>query len=172
MCVKIDVGSKEFRNKPDLHIAAHGSLTALIGVRGAQLTEAVFMPYGSLVVECLPFVPDDEWGGWTRFVHVPTHLGTIFIETDLNTIGLPLTISSTMHVSYVANSQEKYNKTKLCICFSLTENPWDDRDFTVPADSIMDILEKFVANGMSKNDHETPGYSSSTSNGATTLKYC
>jgi len=183
LCVEIDLGSKEFWNKPDLHIAAHSSLSALIGIHGAQLAEAVFMPPGSLVVELLPFVPDEEvFGEWTRFVDVPTPLGLIFSDTDLNHIGLPLTVSSAMHIPCVSNNlqqqqqQENYNKTKLSKCFDYEENPWDDRHFTVSVDAIVDILEKFVANGMGKNlnEHDTPGFSSLPSTPASTqpLKYC
>jgi hypothetical protein len=43
LCVLIDIGSKEFRSKPKLHVAAHSTLSALVGIHGAQLTEAVSM---------------------------------------------------------------------------------------------------------------------------------
>ena len=150
MCIEIDVGSEEFRNKPDLHIAAHAALSGLIGIHGAQLGEALFMPTGALVAEFLPFVAHDPgWGEWTRFVDKPTPIGKMFENTDLNHIGLPLTASSLMHIPCVASARETCDKAKMLECLvGYPRRPsleWDNRDFTVPVDAVMDMIEIFVA---------------------------
>jgi len=160
VCIEIDVGSREFRNRPDLHIAAHSRLSALIGVHGAQLAEAAFLPPGSMVMEFLPFVPDGMiFGEWTRFVDEPTPLGKIFSNTDLNHIGLPLAISSAMHIPCVvdAKNQTIHNKTKLYDCLDLQQNPWDDRHFTAPIDKVLEAIEKFVVGSKEKRTNFVGG---------------
>jgi Glycosyltransferase 61 len=67
ICTEINVENEEFR--PYHHAVAHGGLDALFGIHGAQLTEALWMKPGSLVVEFLPWVHEDMiMGGWTRTV--------------------------------------------------------------------------------------------------------
>jgi hypothetical protein len=90
ICVEVNIEDEEWSN-PVNHIVAHGGLDDLMGIHGAQLTEAVFMKPDSLVVEFLPWLPPDiHWGRWARWGHRPTPLGVVFAETDLNHIGYPL----------------------------------------------------------------------------------
>ena len=67
VCIEINVEREEFH--PFHHAVAHGALDALFGIHGAQLTEALWMKPGSLVVEFLPWVHEAMFmGGWTRTV--------------------------------------------------------------------------------------------------------
>ena len=174
LCISIDVGSKEFRHRPELHIAAHYELSALFGVHGAQLTEAIFMHHPhSLVVEFLPFVPEKTniTGDWVRLVHRPTPLGIIFNHTNLNHIGYPLTLDSANHLSCVATYQKKIiqqqqqreqlykknnssvvsiDKEELLECLEQDDHFWSDRSFTVPVEIVMYLIEHFVVKGMIK----------------------
>ena len=67
ICTEINVEAKEFR--PYHHAVAHGGLDALFGIHGAQITEALWLKPGSLVVEFLPWVHEKMiMGSWTRSV--------------------------------------------------------------------------------------------------------
>jgi hypothetical protein len=114
--------------------------SALIGIHGAQLTEAVWMKPGSLVVEFLPWVhPKMKIGWWTRTVKQVTPLGAIFSGTDLNHVGFPLQRQSAPYC------QEWLNSTAETQCWR--DNYWDSRDFEGTGKSIIDVVTMlFVAN--------------------------
>ncbi|OEU17319.1 hypothetical protein FRACYDRAFT_237729 [Fragilariopsis cylindrus CCMP1102] len=70
LCVVVNLEDDEM-NSPIQHMVVHGGLDALIGIHGAQMTEAIFMKEGSLVVEILPFVLGvNRMGHWTRSKNV------------------------------------------------------------------------------------------------------
>jgi hypothetical protein len=118
----------------------HGALDGLIGIHGAQLTEAVWMKPGSLVVEFLPWLhPEMFEGDWTRTVKQPTPLGAIFSGTDLNHVGFPL------HRQSAPYCQEGLNSTEEIKCWQ--DHHWGSRNFEVTGESIVDVLTMlFVAN--------------------------
>jgi len=122
---------------PYLHVTRHGALDALIGIHGAQLTEAVWMNPGSLVVELLPYVPDGiDSGVWTRTVTRPTPLGVIFDGTDLQHVGFPLDRDSAPYC-YEDGRGDPLSCWK-------SEHPWDSRDFVLGADVLEDTIRRFV----------------------------
>ena len=114
----------------------HRSLHAVIGVHGAQLTQAVLLPTRAYILELLPWVPYYLWGGWVTTTHVPTPLGVIFHRTDLNHIGrVPLCL----HV----NSSD-VEADRLCLMNRtsgvINRFRWADRDYIVSPK----IIEDFV----------------------------
>jgi hypothetical protein len=142
-CVLVNIEDAIWAN-PLKHLAVHAALDGLIGIHGAQLTEAVWMPSGSLVVELLPWNhPTVSQGGWTKWVHRPTPLGIIFKETDLNHIGLPLTVESSA-------DHECLKDPNPTVCFTKDiQNTWAMRDFTASFSIIKDIVMKFVVGSSS-----------------------
>ena len=117
----------------------HAALDALFGIHGAQLTEAVWMKPGSLVVEFLPHIPKGiGWGSWTAWTHRPTPLGEIFHETDLNHVGFPLDRSSAPVCEGLSNANETL------ACFRKSENRWDNRPFVAEPDIVIKAVRKFV----------------------------
>jgi hypothetical protein len=67
ICTEVNVEKKYFY--PYYQAVVHGGLDALYGIHGAQLTEAIWMKPGSLVVELLPWVHEKMiMGPWTREV--------------------------------------------------------------------------------------------------------
>ena len=134
VCVIVNIEEEKWAN-PIKHVVAHGGLDVLIGIHGAQLTEALWMPPHSLVVELLPWIhPQVHVGKWTRWVHRPTPLGEIFTQTDLNHIGYPLSRDSAPYCKGIVTRD----------CFSLTDHHWDNRDFVIDDSLLIDIIEKFV----------------------------
>jgi hypothetical protein len=113
-------------------LVRHGALDGLIGIHGAQLTEAIWMKDGSWVVELLPYIPSySMWGQWTRTVHKPTPLGVIFQGTGLNHAGLRLDVASSPYCDMNETNRD---------CWTDRHNMWDTRDFVVSAD----LLERIV----------------------------
>ena len=134
ICVVVNIEEEEWAN-PVKHVVAHGGLDVLMGIHGAQLTEALWMPPHSLVVEFLPWIPPDiNWGKWTKWVHRPTPLGEIFSQTDLNHIGYPLRRDSAPYC--------KGNVTRAC--FGRPDGRWDNRDFVIHDNIFIDVIQKFV----------------------------
>jgi hypothetical protein len=148
-CVVVNIEDASWAN-PLKHLAVHAALDGLIGIHGAQLTEAVWMPSGSLVVELLPWNhPTVSQGGWTKWVHRPTPLGIIFKETDLNHIGLPLTVDSSADHECLKDPNPN-------VCFTKTiQNTWAFRDFTANFSIVEDIIMKFVVGASSTSSRPT-----------------
>jgi hypothetical protein len=69
VCVEINLETGHI-NTTELQKLWHASMDAIVGIHGAQLTHAVWMRPGSLVVEMLPWVMDGlTMGKWTKYVH-------------------------------------------------------------------------------------------------------
>ena len=137
ICTEVNV--EDAKSHPYHQAVMHGALDGLIGIHGAQLTEAVWMKPGSLVVEFLPWLhPQSIPGGWTRTVKQATPLGVIFSGTDLNHVGFPLRRQSVPFCQGLNGTEE----TK---CWR--EHIWDSRDFEGTGESIVDAVTMlFVAN--------------------------
>ena len=121
---------------PYRHVIRHAALDGLVGIHGAQLTEAIWMKPGSLVAELLPYVPNNtSYGKWTTTTHKATPLGVIFDETDLLHVGYRLGRESAPYC---------YNETD--DCWGWQKYPWDARDFIASTDVVSTILELFVLN--------------------------
>ena len=133
LVVEINVEDPEWT--PYQHLVRHSGLDALIGIHGAQLTEAVWMKPGSLVVEILPYIPEGiAYGRWATYTHQPTPLGIIFDGTDLLHVGYKLERESAPYC---------YNSTTLD-CWQAGSFPWDQRDFIAPAEAIERMIDVFM----------------------------
>jgi hypothetical protein len=101
-----------------------------------------------------------------------TPLGAIFENTDLVHVGLPLDASSASHIeclekSFTANSTEP---TSFDCIKKDRNNGWDERDFSVPQDKLLHLLQRFVAD-VKKIDGSSSGGSSSSSSSLTCEDY-
>jgi hypothetical protein len=135
VCVEINLENDDVN--PVRQVVIHAACDMLFGIHGAQLTEAVWMKDGSVVVELLPWIPDGAlYGKWTRTTDSPTPLGLVFGESQLNHIGYPLQRDSAPFCL------DKKTPDALKKCFSL--HLWDVRDFQVNPDAIRDMIDKFV----------------------------
>ena len=79
-------------------------------------------------------------------------------------VGLPLDASSASHIeclekSFTANSTEP---TSFDCIKKNRENGWDERDFSVPQDKLLHLLQRFVVD-VNKNDGRSISSSSSSS---------
>jgi hypothetical protein len=138
-CIEVNVEIPKMQNSYQ-HVLAHASIDALVGVHGAQLTDAVFMKPGSLVVELLPWLPSKHLPGkWTNFAHSVTPLGVNFHNTALNHIGVPLTIDS-MPEDHECLSNNSYTLK----CFIKINNQWSNSDFRFDGERLVDVLDRFV----------------------------
>jgi hypothetical protein len=137
LCTEINVEIKE--SYPYRQAISHGALDGLFGIHGAQLTEAIWMKRGSLVVEFLPWMHKGttKIGGWTRNVGAPTPLGKIYSGTDLNHIGYPLQRHSAPYCYGVETKDEGR-------CWR--GKAWDVRDFKATSESIIDSVSMFFVN--------------------------
>jgi hypothetical protein len=132
--VLVEINVEEDDWTPYRQMVRHAALDGLVGIHGAQLTEAVWMKPRSLVVELLPYIPNvTSYGSWTARTESPTPLGVIFGETDLLHVGYKLGRESAPYC---------YNETKECWGFKV--NPWDARNFIVSPERISNILGLFV----------------------------
>jgi hypothetical protein len=134
ICTEVNVEVKE--SHPYHQAVMHGALDGLIGIHGAQLTEAVWMKPGSLVVEFLPWLHRElkYEGGWTRRVKQATPIGFIFADTDLNHVGFPLQRQSAPYCRGLQGEEEIQ-------CWR--DHNWDGRDFEGTEDSIVDAVKMF-----------------------------
>ncbi|KAL3919490.1 MAG: hypothetical protein SGILL_003729 [Bacillariaceae sp.] len=138
-CVEINV-DQEYMQNPEHHVLEHASLDALIGIHGSHLTNAVLMKPGSVFVELLPWIPSKSlkgWG-WTNTVDRPTPVGIAFHNTQLNHIGVPLTIDSMPTDTCVTNG------TYTLKCYKKAENVWAERDFRFDGAAVIDVIDRLV----------------------------
>jgi hypothetical protein len=140
ICVTITM-EDAYWTTPLQQLLAHAALDGLIGIHGAQLTDAVWMSPHKLVVELLPYIPPESQphGGenWVQHTHQPTPLGAIYSGTDLNHVGYPLDFSSVQGLYCV---EEQYSKE----CFAKPSHRWEVRDFVLSWEILNDLLTKFV----------------------------
>jgi hypothetical protein len=140
ICIGVNIEDKK---SPFYHRAVmHGALDGLIGIHSAQLTEAVWMKPGSLVVEFLPWMhPEVKASKSVRSVKEATPLGAIFSGTDLNHVGFPLHRQSAPDCKGQGTQETK--------CWQ--DHPWDSRDFQATGESIVDALTMFFVANPTKN---------------------
>ncbi|KAL3769411.1 hypothetical protein ACHAWU_008820 [Discostella pseudostelligera] len=120
VCLIVDVEDSESAEE---QLIMHRSLDAFIGIHGAQLTQGILLPSHGLMLELLPYIPLNGWGGWTACTEAPTALGVIFENTDLNHFGYSLGTES---------------------CSSSCNLGFNVRDFNVSTEVIADFLSTFV----------------------------
>ena len=138
VCVKVYVDDET--SNPFWQVIRHGVLDVLIGIHGAQMTEALWMKPGALVVELLPFVPKERIvGSWTRTTDAPTPLGVIYHNTDLNHIGYPLNQTS------LTDNCSKASLDEVNECYGKGPR-WDNRDFRVAAYVVTEAVRRFHSN--------------------------
>mmetsp|Transcript_11525 Transcript_11525/g.22070 ORF Transcript_11525/g.22070 Transcript_11525/m.22070 type:complete len:561 (-) Transcript_11525:1507-3189(-) len=136
LCMVVNVEEPHFH--PTHHIIVHGSLDGLIGIHGAQLTDALWMKPGSLVVELLPYLtPSMVNGDWTRNSKEPTPLGEIYVGTDLYHVGLPLKWTSVPKCK--AKRGEDFDA-----CVKEKINRWSVRDFDADTNDVEEVIAKFA----------------------------
>ena len=146
-CIEVNV---EKTLTPYDQLLLHQSVDVLIGVHGAQLTQAVLLPPHAHVLELLPWVTDYIRGSWVQSRHTPTPLGIIFHNTDLNHLGYSLSRDSVPMcegIGEVGSDEEKD-------CFMGKQNKmkfiWESRDFTVKIDIILQYIKRFVMSTTNK----------------------
>lgn len=134
LCIVVNVEEHHFH--PTHHVVVHAAMDGLIGIHGAQLTNALWMKPGSIVVELLPYLTHNmKHGDWTRKSKEPTPLGEIFIGTDLQHVGLPLKWTS------VPQCETKQGQRfEACV----KRIGWAERDFHADKDDVKDVIDKFA----------------------------
>lgn len=134
--VLIEANVESKFSTPYEQLITHGALDALVGIHGAQMTEAIWMKPGSWVIELLPYIPEGiVWGDWTTATNEPTPLGWIFDNTDLNHVGYPLKRDSAPYCHDDNNAEDPLD------CWRAWRNPWSDRDFELGSISLEKILK-------------------------------
>ena len=143
VCVEVNV---EKTLDPYEQLILHRASNALIGVHGAQMTQAVLLPQHGHVLELLPWVPENYnlRGLWVQIRHGPTPLGVIFHNTDLNHLGYSLgrdSVPLCKGVGEVGSEKEK-------ACLNSKENRksfiWESRNFVVDPNVVLQYIEQFV----------------------------
>lgn len=144
VCLTVNV---EEASSPMEQLLMHRSLHALIGVHGAQLTQGVLLQNHAYIVELLPWIPAYMWGGWVATVNVPTPLGIIFLQTELNHLGYSLGRESVPFCLDIYRSNDD-DADKECLMNETSgvrkKIRWDKRDFTVPLKAIADFISNFL----------------------------
>ncbi len=143
VCIKVGV---KVADSAEEQLLMHRSLHAIIGVHGAQLTQAVLLPTHAYILELLPWVPYYLWGGWVTTTHVPTPLGVIFHRTDLNHVGHPLGRDSVPLCLHVNSSDVEGDR--LCLMNQtsgvINRFRWADRDYIVSPKVIEDFVTAYL----------------------------
>lgn len=157
-CIEVNV---EKTASPYDQLVLHQSVDALVGVHGAQLTQAVLLPPHSHVLELLPWVTDYIRGKWVQTRHTPTvsdlcdwsvsflflmlscqPLGIIFHNTDLYHLGFSLDRDSVPLCEDEVGSEEEKE------CFISKNNRmkfiWENRDFNVKSDTVIQFIEHSI----------------------------
>jgi hypothetical protein len=133
VCVEINL-ENEYSN-PMTQVIMHAVLDMLIGVHGAGLTEAIWMPKHAIVVELLPWIhPWTKYGSWARVTHQATPLGVIWADTDLNHLGYRLPRES-VPLCFNDFSQE---------CFARARFNFQKTDVKVPSGIVKESISKFL----------------------------
>ncbi|KAL7546596.1 hypothetical protein ACHAWF_009928 [Thalassiosira exigua] len=178
LCVEVNVERLPLRGKvtPEYEqLLLHRSLDALVGVHGAQMTQAILLPENATVVELLPWAPEDYfgtgravWGDWTQTTGHPTPLGIIYDGSDLNHLGFSLGRDSTPLCQNVTNSERhrlQPTATELEYCLFTTHGAdfrWDNRNFVVDPRMIEAFVDTFISrsnapgNGKNVSDGGVP----------------
>ena len=143
VCVEVNV---EKTLNPYEQLILHRASDALIGVHGAQMTQAVLLPPHGHVLELLPWVPENYSlrGLWVQIRHGPTPLGIIFHNTDLNHLGFSLgrdSVPLCQGVGELGSEEEK-------ACLNSKENRksfiWESRNFIVDPKVVLQYIEQFI----------------------------
>ena len=149
VCITVDV---EEADSPEEQLLMHRSLSAFIGVHGAQLTQGVLLPRHGYILELLPWIPFYLWGAWAASVQKPTPLGIIFHNTDLNHVGYPLgreSVPLCLHVD--SSDQERERRCFMDKKRNLQKFRWADRDFNVQ----LKVVEDFISTFLLKDNNST-----------------
>jgi len=121
ICVEVNLERDE--SNPMWQVTTHGALDMLIGIHGAQLTEAIWMKSGAVVVELLPYISQVDYGSWVSRLDEETPLGIIFRGTDLQHVGYPLGDESLI---------------------DRNESKWAYRDFNVEPRIVQEAIQSFL----------------------------
>mmetsp|Transcript_37262 Transcript_37262/g.78065 ORF Transcript_37262/g.78065 Transcript_37262/m.78065 type:complete len:847 (+) Transcript_37262:261-2801(+) len=142
ICVEINV---ENASTPFEQLLLHRSLDVMIGVHGAQLTQAILLPDHAHILELLPWITDYIRGKWVQTKNGPTPLGVIFHNTNLNHVGFSLDRDSVPLCEGVP-------ETALQLCFMKKKRNfvWENRDFNVESKAMLQYIKDFVLFGREK----------------------
>jgi hypothetical protein len=143
VCITINV---EDTNTAMEQLLMHRSLHAIVGVHGAQLTQAILLPTRAHVLELLPWVPYYLWGGWVTTTQAPTPLGVVFTGTNLNHVGHPLGRDSVPLCLHVNSSDVEADRKCLMNETSgvLDKFRWADRDYIVSPNTVGEFVSTFL----------------------------
>ncbi|KAL7541964.1 hypothetical protein ACHAXR_011389 [Thalassiosira sp. AJA248-18] len=142
ICVEVNV---EKTSTPYEQLLLHRSLDVMIGVHGAQMTHAILLPKHAHVLELLPWITDYIHGKWVQTTNGPTPVGIMFHNTDLNHLGYSLDRSS---VPLCEGVSEK--ELQSCFMSKRKQFVWQNRDFVVESQAILQYIEHFVLFGREK----------------------
>ncbi|KAL7542693.1 hypothetical protein ACHAXR_012002 [Thalassiosira sp. AJA248-18] len=142
ICVEVNV---ENTSTPYEQLLLHRSLDVMIGVHGAQMTQAILLPKHAHVLELLPWITDYIRGKWVQTTNGPTPLGVIFHNTDLNHLGYSLDRSSVPLCEGVSEEE-----LQSCFMRKRKRFIWENRDFVMESQAILQYIEQFVLFGREK----------------------
>ena len=121
-------------------------MNALIGVHGAQMTQAILLPSHAHVLELLPWIPDNYniRGNWVQTRDKPTPLGIIFHNTDLNHLGYSLGRKSVPLCEGVGELGSKDEIECLTNERNKKQFIWESRNFNVNPEVILQYIKHFI----------------------------
>ena len=125
LCVEVNVEKEE--SNAVSQVVTFGALDMLIGIHGAQLTQAILMKDGAVVLELIPFIKHGTFGKWVSKLDSETPLGKIFRGTGLHHVGYPLGNASLIY-------DENGNVGEL----------WSERDFRVDTTIIAEAVQNLL----------------------------